>query len=266
MTRKSLRAIRNAIVLQAMVVMCVLQPAQAATQRRVARPVCENVTWTYEVTSLQSARKSIKSNAHPDVKSHVDCGLAVVQSLELAEIAPDCAECRQEYVQLMRDVVFYVRLAAENAASSSNRDAYYEHEIETRLKLGAYLLSSKDNALIKRYWVANFEGLGDAMERVRQGARFHEVATLAGSQVLSQKVFGTWTKAIRSCAAWDFTHGENKDMPGLRKALCVEPCKRAVERIRRRAQAGMVENKESMLELLDDLLPDVRQCPTGGEG
>jgi hypothetical protein len=220
--------------------------------------------WNYSESSLQNARRRLKSPAHPNDVSRVQCGTDLLEALALAEWPTDCPECRREYIGLLRDLIVYTRSAADHAANQKNKIALYQREVETRIRFGDFLLSTKDPDLITAYWSDNFDGLGDAMDLGGLAKQYHDEASRNRTQVLSEKAFKTWARAIRSCSAWDFRQGRNMDFPALRKALmCSEDCRRAVTRIRQRAQGGQAADKDAMAEVIDDLLPALEDCPTG---
>lgn len=237
-----------------------LWPAHAAQAKGCAGD------WDYSESSLQNARRRLKSPAHPNALSRVQCGTDLTAALELAEWPTDCPRCRREYIGLMNDLIEYTRRAAEVAKAHKNKMELYRREVETRTTLGDFLLATRDADLIKTYWSKNFDGMGDAMERGGFGKSFHERAQALPQrdQVYSEKTFQTWARDIRSCPVWDFRAGQNKDFPALRRTLmCSEECRRALERIRQRASSGQAEDKVAMGEVLDDLLPAVEDCPTG---
>lgn len=221
-------------------------------------------SWDYSESSLQNARARLKSPRHPNVLSRVQCGRDVLATLDVADMPRDCPACRREYVGLMRDLIQFVRQAAEFSVSRSNKDALYDYESRLRIKFGDFLIGTDDAQLIADYWPQNFEGLGDAMERRGTGKQFHDEATRHARQIYSDKTFGTWARAIRSCPTWDFRSGRDKDFPALRRTLmCSEECVRALTRIRSRVNEGQAEDKQATSDVLDDLLPAVEGCATG---
>lgn len=227
-----------------------------------AKNFCDG-DWTFQKEFLQEARRRIKSPVHKQVANRVDCGLIIRDSLRTADFPVNCLDCEREYVQFLRDFIEYTRSTAERSTSERDEHEYYETEIEARKTLGEFLAASKNDALISTYWSANFDGLGDAMERVGSGKQFHDEAlTASRGHVMSDKSFKTWARAIRSCESWNFARGRNRDMPGLRKVLlCVDECRLALTKIRQRVDQGRVVDKVLMGEILDGLLPTLESCP-----
>lgn len=226
---------------------------------------CSNREWSYAVTDLQEARRRIKSRSLPQAEMRARCGLQVLEALEQGQMPTDCPACNEEYVQLLRDTAYFANIAASLVASKKYQKDLRESEIQIRIDLNTFLIDSSDDQLISKYWRLNFEELGDALDNGNDARRYHEQASLAPAALLSRKSYGTWVKAIRSCEVWDFRQGEKRDMPGLRKALCGEGCRRGVERLRARAHKVTFNNKDLFLERLDDMLPDTAQCPVGEE-
>ena len=239
---------------------CCLLPLKHASARGCS------AQWTFETSSLQEARRRIKSPVHRTVWSRVECGTDVLDALASQEgPAKDCRPCKHEYIQLLRDVTRYMRLSAEETRAKEGRLAYYKLEIETRLKLGEFLVETGDQKLIDDYWSDNFEGMGDAMDRANLGKEFHQEALRNRTRVLNDKSFSTWAKAIRSCQSWDFRQGENTDRIKLERALlCADECRQALTKIRERANSGQGMDSRAISDVLDTLLPALKQCPTGG--
>lgn len=232
-----------------------------STEASAGRPVCDKV-WDATVESLQEARRRLKSPEHRQLSGRIACGNAILLNLE----APSgCPGCSVEYVQLLRDYIVYLRRAAEWTASKNNWRAYYQAEIDARERLGEFLADADEAAPVQAYWSDNFEGLGDAMERLGAGQRYHDEALAASStRILSDKAFKTWARAIRSCQVWDFAAGRDRDLPGLNKILlCADQCNAALNTIRRRVNDGRVTDKQRMTEILDGLLPAIGNCPVG---
>ncbi|MGH8051276.1 MAG: hypothetical protein ACREPB_11505 [Arenimonas sp.] len=227
-----------------------------------AKDFCDG-DWTFRKESLQEARRRIKSPVHKQVANRVDCGLIIRDALSTADFPVKCLDCEREYVQFLRDFIAYTRSTAERSTSERDEKEYYETEIEARKTLGEFLATSKNDELIDTYWSANFDGLGDAMERVGDGKQFHvEALTASSGHVMSDKSYKTWARAIRSCESWNFARGQNRDMKGLRKVLlCVDECRLALTKIRARVNQGRVVDKVLMGEILDGLLPALDSCP-----
>lgn len=227
-----------------------------------AKAFCDGA-WTFQKGSLQEARRRIKSPVHKQVANRVDCGLIIRDALRAEDFPAKCPDCEREYVQFLRDFIEYTRSTAERSTSERDEREYYETEIEARKALGEFLAASKNESLVSTYWSANFDGLGDAMERVGSGRQFHDEALTASREhVMSDKSFKTWARAIRSCESWNFARGRNRDMPGLRKVLlCVDECRLALSKIHQRVDQGRVVDKVLMGEILDGLLPALESCP-----
>jgi hypothetical protein len=155
-----------------------------------------------------------------------------------------------------------MRKAAEQSAVRGTQLDYYKLELDTRLKLGDYLVETGDQSLIDKFWSDNFEGMGDAMDRSGLGMDFHQEALRNRSRVMTDKSFKTWAKAIRSCASWDFRLGQDYDLPKLKRALlCADECRTALTKIRERSKSGQAQDSESVSDVLDTLLPALEQCP-----
>ncbi|SFN31189.1 hypothetical protein SAMN05216289_11368 [Dokdonella immobilis] len=223
---------------------------------------CPIGDWTYSESSLQKARGRIKSTAHKSVSSRIQCGLAIDEAFDGAAVFPkECSACVREYVGFLLDMTQYERLAAEQTASAKSRSDYYESEIRTRRKLAEFLRALPQEDWTRATWTRNFEGLGDAMERMHDGHDYHVAATLAADRDMSVKTFETWARAIRSCDEWDFVQGQNRDLPALKEALlCVDECKLALTRILDRSRIGAVDGPNIDLAL-SALLPANEDCP-----
>lgn len=222
-------------------------------------------TWNYSESSLQNARRRLKSPALPNSASRVECGTDLTEALKLAEWPGDCPPCRREYIGLLRDLIVYTRAAGDHASAVKNKTAFYAREVSTRIVFGDFLLSVNDEQLIDQYWSDNFDGMGDAMDLAGMGRDFHREASRNRNRVFSEKTFETWTRAIRSCPTWDFRKGRNMDIPKLRVSLlCEDECRRALSRIRQRAEGGQAADKEAVAEIIDDVLPVLEACSTGG--
>lgn len=234
-----------------------------ATPASTSGDGCASREWSYDVSDLQEARRRVKSSSLPRAEVRARCGLKILEALEQAQMPQDCAACNEEYVQLLRDTAYFANSAARRVGSERYRQELREHEIQIRTSLNSFLIDSSDDELISRHWRLNFEELGDALDNNNDARDYHEQASQAPVALLSRKSFGTWVKAIRSCDVWDFRQGERRDMPGLRKALCQEGCRRGVERVYARAKEATFKNKELFLEHLADVLPDMAQCPIG---
>jgi hypothetical protein len=219
--------------------------------------------WSYSLGSLQEARRRIKSPVHHSAASRVRCGRDVISALNLTEWpAQVCSACSHEYIQLLRDLVVFTRSAAEDSAARDTKLAYYRLEIEIRIMLGNYLVKTEDESLIEKYWSHNFEGMGDAMNRSNLAKEFHLEVLRNRNRSLTDKIFDTWAKAIRSCEKWNFRRGENHNLESLKRSLlCAVECRQALTKIRARASIGQAVDKAAVSDILDTLLPALEACP-----
>lgn len=244
-------------------VSCVLLGMGLITPPASASEFCKDA-WTFQDNSLQEARRRMKSPIHKQVADKVSCGLTIRDALSLSstDFPTQCITCEQEYVQFLRDFISFTRRAAERSTSETLRRKYYETEIEAHHTLNDFLLSDReDKSLVQKYWSSNFEGLGDAMERIGLGKQFHDEALeMSQKYVMSGKSYKTWARAIRSCKSWNFTAGENLAFNKLPAVLCVDECRFALTGIRSRVNEGHVENKVLMNEILAGMLPTVESC------
>lgn len=239
--------------------------ASPVTAAQVSTGVgCASREWSYEIADLQEARRRVKSSSLPQAEMRARCGLKILEILEQAQMPRDCAACSEEYVQLVRDTAYFVSVAAKRVGSKKYQKELRASEIKIRTDLSSFLIDSNNEQLISKHWQLNFEELGDALDKNNDARSYHEQASLAPAVLLSRKAFGTWVKAVRSCDVWNFRQGENRDMPALSRALCVEGCRKGVERLRARALQAAFSNKDLFLEQLNDVLPDTAQCPIGG--
>lgn len=226
---------------------------------------CSNERWDLSEKSLQEARRRIKSDAHPGSTNRVKCALDIISVVgENTRPEGECVACRNEYIGLQKDMLVFIRDAARRAKSANRKTEYYELEVKTRVTFGEYLISLKDPNLINLEWSDNFEGLGDAMEKARMGRDFHEYVILANNLPLTEKSYKSWSRAVRSCDAWNFVGGDNNSIVTLRpKLLCNEDCRIALETIRARAAEDVGPNSAAIRSLLDNRLPKLDECPTG---
>lgn len=255
--------LKGVLILTCLLLVALPSGVAIATPASTSGDGCAAREWSYDVSDLQEARRRVKSSSLPKAEVRARCGLKILEALEQAQMPPDCAACNEEYVQLLRDTAYFANTAARRVRSKKYQQELRAHEIQIRANLNTFLIDSGDEALISRHWRLNFEELGDALDNNNDARSYHEQASQAPVALLSRKSLGTWVKAVRSCDIWDFRQGERRDMPGLRKALCQEDCRRGVERVYARAREATFKNKELFLEHLGDVLPDMAQCPVG---
>jgi hypothetical protein len=233
--------------------------AQAAGGPR-SQPLGCAGPWTFEEGSLQNARRLVKLPDGREPEDRARCGLRALEQLGEVEPTELCEHCRAEYVGLLDDTADYLGKAALRTQSTNFRTALFKQEIETRLSLAAFLNDSEDERLIKKFWKRNFEGLGDALDRTNDAGRFVAQARLSDPGLMGYRSFETWSRAVRSCSAWNFRSAEKMSKKAIWSNTCSEDCRADVARIRQRSELARERERRNIAELLDDRLPRVEEC------
>jgi hypothetical protein len=118
--------------------------------------------------------------------------------------------------------------------------------------------------LIDKYWSKNFDELGDALESINDGKRFHAQARMADAQRLSAKSFAIWVRAVRSCTAWNFDSTSRMSEKEIYDQACSEDCRVDLSRLRQSTELANEKERKKIADLVNDLLPRVEQCGGGG--
>ncbi len=252
------------MTLPSMLVTCAMVICFLAYPMPAAALDCSSPSWHTTEKSLQEARRRIKSKTHRHSRNKARCAFEVIDAIGSRSPVTSCAECVREYIGLLKDSIHFARSAAQDVEDRDGnlRAQYLEREIKMRLLFGDYLIKSQDQKLVDSEWIQNFEGLGDAMEMTLQGQAFHIYALGSTGHELSLRSYETWMKAIRSCNQWNFVAGVNVEFKKLRPTLLCEPsCRKALEVIKRRADAHSGMDKAGIVEVLDYWLPSMESCP-----
>jgi len=240
-----------------------LIPDVKAAEPPSGQPLSCARSWKYEKNSLQNARKLVTGPGDRKPEDRASCGLRALEALEALD-KPDpsheCADCRAEYVGLLKDTADYLGKSAMRTKSDEFATSLYNQEIETRLTLGQFLIESDDKRLIDKYWSKNFDELGDALETINDGKRFHAQARMADAERLSAKSFGIWVRAVRSCAAWNFDSTAHMSEREIYAQTCSADCRTDLTRLRQRAELANEKERKEISDLVNDLLPRIEQC------
>lgn len=192
---------------------------------RVSAHVCGDRSWTYAVSSIQEARRRLNSTKIQLPSNRVLCAKAILDDPGLAQPDDECRRCAVEFVGLLSDSAVYMRQAAVATRDEENRQAFLDDEVKTRERLRDFLTEPAQRDIAPRYFESNLLALGDAMNRRKLARKYHEMMMgLDAVPNRNPELYRLWTRAIRSCSAWDFSSGDNLDRPKLRERLCDRAC------------------------------------------
>jgi hypothetical protein len=240
-----------------LILLATCSPAMAAT---AAQSACSK-QWEYTVASLQSARKLASAYASAD--DRMTCAMAIRDKVGDLGSQPDCAQCEAEYVNILLDLGDDTSLATEKLKNPTAITRYRESEIQTRLALNNHFIESQ-SPQIRKYWKRNFEGLDHVLQKLQRARDFHQEVMRTDGYPLSDRSFGVWIKAIRSCVGWDFASSEKKSLMLIESTLaCETECGNAAKRARQRIAEGGVTHPKIALRQIEDELPlaAIDSCP-----
>lgn len=240
-----------------LIVLATCSPSNAAT---AAQGACSK-QWEYTVPSLQSARKLANSYASADER--MTCAMAIRDKIGDLDSKPECAQCEVEYVNILLELGDNTSVATEKLKNPAAIARYRESEIQIRLALNTHFIESQ-SPQIRKYWRRNFEGMDHVLQKLQRARDFHQEVMRTDDYPLSDRSFGMWIKAIRSCVSWDFTSSEKKSLMLIENTLaCETECGNAAKRARQRIAEGGVSNPKIALRQIEDELPlaAIDSCP-----
>lgn len=211
---------------------------------------------TTTVETLQRARARLGAS-HQTPFARADCARDMVRFMATPEPCSDA--CLRELVGLYKDAAVYERRAHDAARTAENRRDYAKREIDARSKLHDLLKSDakgidRDGNDLRR----NFADLADIFEIESEGRRYHEL--ISGDEVrakLGPKAFEVWARALRSCSAWNFTAGTDRDQPKLLRELCADGCRPELKKLEDTLPSTSPEARVKA----ENLVPMTAQCP-----